>query len=41
MTINGMHGSEVLKNEIFKGQPTPSELQIKIDAMLHYLSPSA
>lgn len=31
---NGMNGSEILNNEIFKKQPGPTELQVKINAML-------
>lgn len=39
MSFNGMHGSKALES-IFQAQPGPSELQVKIDAMLAQLGAS-
>lgn len=40
MAVNGMHGSEVLNNEIFGEQPRVSELQQEVDRIIAELSPN-
>ncbi len=39
MTVNGMHTSEVLNNEIFGKQPRISKLQQEVDSILSKFSP--
>lgn len=37
--LNGMHGSETLRNDIFQDGPKNGELQVRIDAMLAQFAP--
>ncbi len=37
--LNGMHGSDTLKNDIFQNGPKSLELQMRIDNMLSQFSP--
>jgi len=39
MTINGMHGSDILNKEIFTKEPKPHDLQNRIEEMLAQFSP--